>query len=106
MALPVTFASVTNNLWVCVMLISLATAAHQAWAANIYTIVSDIFPEHKVATLTGLAGTFGAVGGALAALAVGLILQITHTYIPVFIVFSGMYLLAWWLLKRYVPINT
>ena len=106
MALPVTFASVTNNLWVCVMLISLATAAHQAWAANIYTIVSDIFPEHKVATLTGLAGTFGAVGGALAALAVGLILQITHTYIPVFIVFSGMYLLAWWLLKQYVPINT
>jgi ACS family hexuronate transporter-like MFS transporter len=106
MALPVVYASITTNLWVAVSLISLATAAHQAWAANIYTIVSDIFPQNKVATLTGLAGTFGAVGGALAALIVGFILQLTHSYIPIFLSFSSMYLVAWALLSIFVKIKS
>ncbi|WP_211309742.1 MFS transporter [Mucilaginibacter yixingensis] len=106
MALPVTFAAVTNHLWVAVGFISLATAAHQAWAANIYTIVSDIFPQNKVGTLTGLAGTFGAVGGALGALIVGIILQVSHSYIPIFISFSSMYLVAWFLLRVFVKIET
>lgn len=105
MALPVTFAAVSEHLWVCILLISLATAAHQAWAANIFTIVSDIFPENKVATLTGLSSTCGAIGGALAALAVGWVLQLTHNYLPVFIVFSSMYLVAWILLKKFVKID-
>jgi len=105
MALPVIFAAITANLWVAVGLISLATAAHQAWAANIYTIVSDIFPQNKVATLTGLAGTFGAIGGALGALIVGVILQLTHSYIPIFLSFSSMYLVAWALLSVFVKIK-
>jgi ACS family hexuronate transporter-like MFS transporter len=105
MALPVTFAAITDHIWISVAVISLATAAHQAWAANIYTIVSDIFPENKVATIVGLSGTFGAVGGALVALAVGLVLQVIHSYIPIFIAFSSMYLVAWALLKKFVPIN-
>lgn len=105
MALPVTIAAYTNNIWIAVVVVSLATAAHQAWAANIFTIVSDVFPQNKVATLVGLSSTFGAVGGALVALAVGLILESTHSYLPIFIAFSSMYLVAWALLTKYVKIE-
>jgi MFS transporter, ACS family, hexuronate transporter len=105
LALPVTYAAITGNLWISVVLISLATAAHQAWAANIYTIVSDIFPERKVATIIGLSGTFGAIGGAVVALGVGVELQFEHSYVPIFLAFSCMYLVAWALLKKFVPIK-
>lgn len=105
MVLPVSLAAVTHNLWISVILISLATAAHQRWAANIFTIVSDIFPEKAVATVIGFSGTAGAVGGALAALAVGFLLGKTGSYLPAFIIFSFMYFIAWLLLKLFVPVR-
>lgn len=43
--------------------ISLAAAAHQAWAANVFTTISDLFPKNKVATVTGIAGLVGGIGG-------------------------------------------
>jgi ACS family hexuronate transporter-like MFS transporter len=63
-ALPMFFA--TNlGIWPAVMLIALAGSAHQAWSANLFTTVSDMFPKNAVASVTGLGGLAGAAGGML-----------------------------------------
>jgi ACS family hexuronate transporter-like MFS transporter len=49
--------------WTAVLLISLAGAAHQAWSANLYTTVSDMFPKFAVASVIGMGGLAGAIGG-------------------------------------------
>jgi ACS family hexuronate transporter-like MFS transporter len=49
--------------WAAVLLIALAGAAHQAWSANLFTTVSDMFPKRAVASITGLGGLAGALGG-------------------------------------------
>ena len=51
--------------WPAVFLIGLAGSAHQAWSATLYTTVSDMFPKHLVASVIGLGGTAGAIGGML-----------------------------------------
>ncbi len=55
-------------MWLAVMVIGIAAAAHQAWSANIFTKVSDMFPKKTTATVTGLGGMFGGLGGILLSL--------------------------------------
>ena len=74
MVLPLMLVSSSSN-WTAVLLIGLAGAGHQAWSANLYTSVSDIFPKRAVATLTGIGGAAGALGGMLFPVIVGLILD-------------------------------
>lgn len=62
------------NTWLAVAMIAIACAAHQAWSANIFTTVSDMFPKKAVASVTGIGGMAGAVGGILIARAAGLLL--------------------------------
>jgi ACS family hexuronate transporter-like MFS transporter len=100
---PIFFASLTANLWVAVLLISMATFAHQGYAANIFTIVSDIFPKNAVGSVTGLAGFSGAVGGILFSATVGLILEFTGSYYVIFGIASVAYLLCWLSLYLLVP---
>ncbi len=102
-ALPIFYASRTSSLWVAVALISLGTAAHQACSANIYTIVSDVFPRRAVGSVVGLAGMSGSIAGALVAGAVGLVLEATGSYVSIFAMFSGAYLLAWLVLRIGIP---
>lgn len=101
--LPVIFASRGSNLWLAVVLISMAAAAHQGWASNIFTVVSDIYPRSSVASMTGLAGFGGAVGGALAASFVGFLLEFTGSYMLIFTLAGSSYLLAWLILKLMIP---
>jgi MFS transporter, ACS family, hexuronate transporter len=101
--LPLVFATQSSNLWVVVVLIGLAGAAHQGWASNIYTIVSDVYPKSAVGTMIGLSGFAGAIGGALGASFVGLVLQFTGSYMLIFLIASTMYLLAWLILKLMIP---
>jgi MFS transporter, ACS family, hexuronate transporter len=101
--LPLVFATQSSNLWVVVVLIGLAGAAHQGWASNIYTIVSDVYPKSEVGTMIGLSGFAGAIGGALGASFVGLVLQFTGSYMLIFLIASTMYLLAWLILKLTIP---
>lgn len=103
LALPLLFATQVQNLWVVVIIIGFATAAHQGWASNIYTVVSDIYPKKAVATLIGLTSFTGAIGGAFAASFVGLVLDISGSYTLIFIIASTMYLLAWLVLKLMIP---
>ena len=48
--------------WTAVLLIGLAGAAHQAWSANLFTTVSDMFPKPAVASVIGLGGLAGSAG--------------------------------------------
>ena len=66
------------NTWLAVATIAIACAAHQAWSANIFTTVSDMFPKKAVASVTGIGGMAGAVGGILIARAAGLLLEHYH----------------------------
>lgn len=100
--LPVMLVSQTHHLWTAVILISLAAAGHQGWASNIFTIISDIYPKHSVGTMTGLSGFAGAVGGALSASFVGLILDKTGSYFLIFLIASSVYLLNWLILTLFI----
>lgn len=91
---PIIFASQTANLWVAVLLIGLAAAAHQGWSANLYTIASDTFPRCAIGSVVGIGGMAGAVGGMLISLVVGKILETTGSYVPIFIIAASAYLLA------------
>jgi len=102
-AVPIFFASQTDSMLLAVALISLGTAAHQACSANIFTVMSDVFPQRAVGSVVGLAGMAGAIGGALIATVVGIILETTGSYIPIFAMFSFAYLAAWLVLKIVIP---
>ncbi|MDD3321927.1 MAG: MFS transporter [Paludibacter sp.] len=105
LVVPIFLTSFSSNVWVAVTLISMATFAHQGYAANIFTIVSDIYPKNAVGTVTGLAGFAGAIGGVLFSGTVGLILQFTGSYYIVFGIASVAYLLCWLSLYLLVPNN-
>lgn len=102
-AVPIFFASQTDSLWLAVALIAMGTAAHQACSANIYTVMSDSFPQQAVGSVVGLAGMAGAISGAITASVVGFVLEVTGSYIPIFTAFSFAYLLAWFILKVGIP---
>ena len=51
--------------WTAVLLIGLAGSAHQAWSANLYTTVSDMFPKNAIASVIGIGGMAGSIGGML-----------------------------------------
>lgn len=91
---PIIFASSATNLWVAVALIGLATAGHQGWSANVFTLTSDMFPRYAVASVVGLGGLAGAVGGMLIAAFTGFLLDATGSYVPVFVMAGFAYLVA------------
>ena len=91
---PIVFASITSNLWIAVILIGIAAAAHQGWSANIFTLASDMFPKQAVGSVVGIGGMLGAVGGMIMSPFVGWILDKTHSYVPIFIIAASAYLVA------------
>ena len=74
LAVPLAFISQAGN-WTAVFFIGLAGAAHQAWSANLYTTASDMFPKRAVASLTGLGGAAGSLGGMIFPLVTGAVLD-------------------------------
>ncbi len=96
--MPVILVPHVSIVW-SVVFITCAAFAHQAWASNIFTVVSDIFPKNAVGSMTGIAGFAGAVGGALSAPFIGLLLDITGSYFIVFLIAGWVYLIAWLILK-------
>ena len=99
---PIFFAAQTSSLAVAVALITLATAAHQGWSANMYTFASDLFPKNVVASVTGIGGMFGALGGILLALLAGRIIT-AFGYLPMFIIASCAYLIALIIIHLVLP---
>ncbi|WP_395393367.1 MFS transporter [Novosphingobium sp. BL-8A] len=92
--LPIWFAQSIDSVWAAVLIIGLATAAHQAFSANLYTLPSDMFPRGAVGSVVGIGGTVGALGGMGMALFAGYILDATHSYQVLFAICASAYLLA------------
>ena len=100
---PIVLAAGAANLWFGVLLLSLATAGHQGFSANLYTIVSDVFPRHAVGSVVGIGGTVGAVGGMFIAAGAGLVLQFTGSYLPLFLIAGSAYLVALGIIQVLTP---
>lgn len=97
-------ANAGGDLWLAVGLISVAAAAHQGWSANLYTLVSDMFPRGMVGSVIGFGGMGGAVGGLLVAPAVGYWLDYSKgAYGPLFVFAGAMYLFALLVIHILVP---
>jgi ACS family hexuronate transporter-like MFS transporter len=94
LVLPVMFAMYVDSLWLAVAIVGAATAGHQAFSANLYTFPSDVFAKQAVASVVGIGGTAGAIGGMLMAKYAGWVLDSIGSYTPIFIVAGMVYLLA------------
>jgi ACS family hexuronate transporter-like MFS transporter len=98
------------NMWYAVIIIGIAASAHQAWSANIFTTVSDMFPRRAIASVTGIGGMAGAVGGILIAKSAGLLFDhykaagdIRIGYGIMFMICATAYILAWFVMHALVP---
>jgi MFS transporter, ACS family, hexuronate transporter len=100
---PIIFASRVNSVWAAVLLVGLAAAAHQGFSTNLLTLPSDMFPARVVASVAGLGGAAGAVGGMLIAEVVAHILQWTGSYTIPFFIAGSAYLLALAVMQLLAP---
>lgn len=94
LAVPVMFASYAGSVWLAVLIIGVATAAHQGFSANLYTLPSDVFPRGAVGSVVGIGGMLGAFGGMVFSKYIGGVLESIGTYTPIFIVAGSAYLVA------------
>jgi len=110
--LPVAFTQFagTTNMWFAILLIGLAMSAHQAWSANMYTTVSDMFPKNAVGSVIGFGGMFGALGSIFIARSAGLLFDyykglghVETGYQIMFIICSAAYILAWLFMHALIP---
>ncbi|MCU0646548.1 MAG: MFS transporter [Gemmatimonadaceae bacterium] len=93
-----------SALWPAIALVAVAAAAHQGWSANLFTLTSDLFPSRAVASVVGLGGFAGAIGGVLFQRATGRVLDATgNDYLPIFVICGSAYLLAWMLMRLLQP---
>jgi ACS family hexuronate transporter-like MFS transporter len=83
-----------SSLWLAVVIIGLACAAHQGFSANLFSLPSDLFPRWASGSILGLGGLSGALGGMLMSKYAANVLQITGSYTPIFLFASVAYLLA------------
>ena len=101
---PTAFAPRAGSMWTAVLIVSVAAAAHQGWSANVYTLASDMFPRSAVASISGIGGFAGAVGGVLFQRATGRILDANgHDYTPIFLVCGVAYVTAWGIIQLLAP---
>ena len=101
---PIAFATQVGD-WTAVALIGLAGGAHQAWSAHLYTTISDMFPKRAVASIVGVGGMAGSIGGMGFPLLTGLVLdQFPHKgYTILFAFCSVAYVLAFFLNHLLAP---
>ena len=96
--------------WVPVLLIGVGASAHQAWSANIFTTVSDMFPQKSVASVIGIGGMAGGIGGVALTKLGGWVFDyyksvndIRTGYMIMFAICALAYLVAWCVMKALVP---
>lgn len=101
--IPIIFASRVTDVWTAVAIVALAAAAHQGWSANVFTMTSDMFPRKAVASVVGIGGMAGAIGGMFIAKITGWVLEASGSYLPVFLIAGTTYLIALALVHLLVP---
>jgi ACS family hexuronate transporter-like MFS transporter len=93
-----------TSMWLAVGLLGMATAGHQGFSANLFTLASDLFPRNAVGSVVGLGGFSGAAGGMLIAPMVGYWLDWSHgAYAPLFVIAGSVYLVAFAVIHWLVP---
>jgi ACS family hexuronate transporter-like MFS transporter len=99
------------NFWIPVLLIGIGTAAHQAWSANIFTTVSDMFPQKAIGSVVGIGGMAGGIGGVIMTKLGGALFDnykalghIKTGYTIMFAICALAYLVAWAVMKSLVPV--
>jgi ACS family hexuronate transporter-like MFS transporter len=102
-AIPVVMAAQVSSYWLSITLITIAAAAHQGWSCNVFSTPSDLFRAGSVATVVGVGGTAGALGGALFAKLAGYVLSSTHNYTVLFVICGCSYVVAMCLFQILVP---
>lgn len=105
------------SVWIPVIIIGIAGAAHQSWSANIFSTVGDMFPKHAIGTITGIGGMAGGVGSFLINKGSGMLFDHAKTSNMKFMGFEGIesgyfiifsicaiaYLIGWFIMKSLVP---
>ncbi|WP_345954147.1 MFS transporter [Mucilaginibacter sp. PAMB04168] len=96
--------------WYAVGLIAIGASAHQAWSANIFTTVGDMFPKKAIATITGIGGMAGGIGSFLLSKGGGMLFdhykasgKISTGYSIMFVICAVAYIIAWVVMKTLVP---
>ena len=96
--------------WWAVALIAIGASAHQAWSANIFTTVGDMFPKKAIATITGIGGMAGGIGSFLLSKGAGVLFDhykaeghIQTGYSIMFVICAVAYVIAWVVMKALVP---
>lgn len=91
--------------WIAVLLMAAAAAGHQAWSANLFTVVSDVFPKAATASLIGFGGMFGAVAGLAADWSLGRVLSTSGPvgYLFAFLAAGSVYLFCFGILQALIP---
>jgi MFS transporter, ACS family, hexuronate transporter len=103
MVVPVSFGTRLGSTWAAVLVLGLAAAGHQGWASNLFALLGDIYPPRAVASVTGLTGFGGAIGGMIAATAIGFVLEKTGSYTIPFAYAGGSYLLMLCIVHLMIP---
>ena len=103
LVVPIVVAGQLTSEWLAVGLLSLAAAAHQGWSANIFTTASDMFPAEHVGTVVSFGQVAGALGGAIFQPVAGNVLQLTGSYVPLFLYSGCAYLVALVMLRTLAP---
>ena len=103
--LPVSFVAFTESKWVAVFLIGLAAAGHQAWSANVFTLVSDVFPKKAIASVVGIGGMVGMIAGILADLVLGSVLDSAGNsgYFWAFLIAGSSYIIVLGIVHALMP---
>jgi ACS family hexuronate transporter-like MFS transporter len=98
------------SFWMPVLLIGVGASAHQAWSANIFTTVSDMFPKKAIGSIIGIGGMAGGMGGVLVSKLGGYLFDyydglghIQTGYTIMFVLCAVAYLIAWSVMKMLVP---
>ncbi len=100
---PVFLAPFAGTVWLAVTIVGLAGSAHQGWSANLYSVVSDTMPKEAISSVIGLGGFVAYFTGGFVNGITGLLIQKTGSYVPVFLYFSGMYVVSLIAVQLLVP---
>jgi MFS transporter, ACS family, hexuronate transporter len=105
------------SIWLPIIIIGIAGAAHQSWSANIFSTVGDMFPKSAIATITGIGGMAGGIGSFLINKGSGVLFDFAKNtqlqmfnfkgietgYFIIFSICSIAYLIGWIIMKTLVP---
>ncbi len=101
--LPVIFAQNASELWLAVLILGLATACHQGFSSNLYTLVSDMFPKNSVGSVAGFGGTWGYFGASIFQIFVGYMVNDKGNYTVPFLCAGLAYLAAFAVIHVLAP---